>query len=132
MDENGVPKPIVFLSKKMVFDSAKSHPQKAIFVISFDSIFALFAKMTSKRFINDSVYKVFRLPFFDTAKPSFPYGKVMSRKVAKSHQGIVKSVMLFEMFLCTFWKGHSEVAINDSVYKVFATAFFIFLDCTFP
>ena len=88
--------------------------------------------MTPKRFINDSIYKAFRLPLFGTAKPSFPYGKVSSRKGAKSHQGIVKNVMLFDRFCVLFWKGHSEVAINDSVYKVSATAFYIFLECSFP
>ncbi len=129
--EIGVPTPLVSLSKTngfrlRGFPFAQSH-----FLMVFDSLFCPFRENDLKLFINASVYKGFRLLFFDAAKPSFPYGKVRSRKVAKAHQGRVKNLMLFDMFFALSRKGHSKVTINDSVYKVFATAFFHFLECSF-
>mgnify|MGYP003707256681 CR=1 FL=1 len=103
MTESGVSKPCVFLRKTKVFRHreipCRKYWKSKWFSMSTECVFA---KRRSKLFINDSVYKVFRLPFFDTAKPRSPYGKVRSRNVAESHQGIVKSLMLFDRILCTF------------------------------
>ncbi len=70
--------------------------------------------------------------FFDVAKCSFPIGKVPFADVANAHQVLVENVMLFRVLFDFFRKIPPKVFINDSVYKVFATPFFHFLECSFP
>ena len=91
-----------------------------------DSLFCTFRENYLKTLDKRQCLSGISVAFFDTVKPSFPYGKVRSRKVAKSHQGIVKTLMLFDRVLCNFRKGHSKVIINDSVYQVFRNCFLHF------
>ena len=59
----------------------------------------------------------------DAPECSFPQGKVRFGKVAQSHKGMVKTLMLVDRFWCLFPKWHQKVFRNDRVYKVPATAF---------
>ena len=79
--------------------------------------------MLSKLFITDRVYKVSPFTFPDVPEISFLQGKVRFAKVAKSHQGIVKTLMVSDGFFGTLPETAPKIFINDNVYKVWTTAF---------
>ena len=87
--------------------------------------------MTSKPFINAGVYNV-PSHFFRCCKTQLHTGKVEVCKVAKSHQGIVETRMLFYMIFCAFPEKALKRHHKRQCLSCFRNCFLIFPEVQFP